>query len=187
MGELRQSDSGSEVTLMGWVAKRRDHGGLIFVDLRDRYGVTQIVFNPQMAENGFAVAEKLSAEDVLKISGLVGKRPEGSVNPDLDTGEIEVSAKSIELLNESETPPFEIRENVEASEDLRLEYRYLDLRRRKMQNAIVTRHRFYQSVRKFMSDKGFIEIETPVLTKSTPEGARDYLVPSRISKGKFYA
>ncbi|MCH8272176.1 MAG: aspartate--tRNA ligase [Candidatus Marinimicrobia bacterium] len=187
LGELRKSDSGSDVILMGWVAKRRDHGGLIFVDLRDRYGVTQIVFHPQMAENGFAVAEKLSAEDVLKISGIVGERPEGSVNEDLDTGEIEVNAKSIELLNESETPPFEIRENVEASEDLRLEYRYLDLRRKKMQNAIVTRHRFYQSVRKFMSDKGFIEIETPVLTKSTPEGARDYLVPSRISKGKFYA
>ena len=187
MGELRKSDSGSDVILMGWVAKRRDHGGLIFVDLRDRYGVTQIVFHPQMADNGFAVAEKLSAEDVLKISGIVGERPEGSVNEDLDTGEIEVNAKSIELLNESETPPFEIRENVEASEDLRLEYRYLDLRRKKMQNAIVTRHRFYQSVRKFMSDKGFIEIETPVLTKSTPEGARDYLVPSRISKGKFYA
>ena len=187
MGELRKNDSGSEVTLMGWVSKRRDHGGLIFVDLRDRYGVTQIVFHPQMADKGFAVAEKLSAEDVLKIIGIVEKRPEESVNPDLDTGEIEVSAKRIELLNESETPPFEIRENVEASEDLRLEYRYLDLRRRKMQNAIVTRHRFYQSVRKFMSDKGFIEIETPVLTKSTPEGARDYLVPSRISKGKFYA
>ena len=187
LGELRKSDSGSEVTLMGWVAKRRDHGGLIFVDLRDRYGVTQIVFHPQMADDGFAVAEKLSAEDVLKISGRVGERPEGSVNPDLDSGEIEVNAKNIELLNESETPPFEIRENVEASEDLRLEYRYLDLRRKKMQNAIVTRHRFYQSVRKFMSDKGFIEIETPVLTKSTPEGARDFLVPSRLSKGKFYA
>ncbi|MCH7818488.1 MAG: aspartate--tRNA ligase [Candidatus Marinimicrobia bacterium] len=187
LGELRKSDSGSEVTLMGWVAKRRDHGGLIFVDLRDRYGVTQIVFHPQMADDGFAVAEKLSAEDVLKISGRVGERPEGSVNPDLDSGEIEVNAKNIELLSESETPPFEIRENVEASEDLRLEYRYLDLRRKKMQNAIVTRHRFYQSVRKFMSDKGFIEIETPVLTKSTPEGARDFLVPSRLSKGKFYA
>ncbi|MCH7955293.1 MAG: aspartate--tRNA ligase [Candidatus Marinimicrobia bacterium] len=187
LGELRKSDSGSEVTLMGWVAKRRDHGGLIFVDLRDRYGVTQIVFHPQMADDGFAVAEKLSAEDVLKISGIVGERPEGSVNPDLDSGEIEVNAKNIELLSESETPPFEIRENVEASEDLRLEYRYLDLRRKKMQNAIVTRHRFYQSVRKFMSDKGFIEIETPVLTKSTPEGARDFLVPSRLSKGKFYA
>ncbi|MCH7886443.1 MAG: aspartate--tRNA ligase [Candidatus Marinimicrobia bacterium] len=187
LGELRKNDSGSEVTLMGWVAKRRDHGGLIFVDLRDRYGVTQIVFHPQMADDGFAVAEKLSAEDVLKISGIVGERPEESVNTDLDSGEIEVNAESIELLNESETPPFEIRENVEASEDLRLEYRYLDLRRKKMQNAIITRHRFYQSVRKFMSDKGFIEIETPVLTKSTPEGARDFLVPSRISKGKFYA
>ena len=187
LGELRKSDSGSEVTLMGWVAKRRDHGGLIFVDLRDRYGVTQIVFHPQMADDGFAVAEKLSAEDVLSISGIVGERPEGSLNPDLDSGEIEVNAKSIELLNESETPPFEIRDNVEASEDLRLEYRYLDLRRKKMQNAIITRHRFYQAVRKFMSDKGFIEIETPVLTKSTPEGARDYLVPSRLSKGKFYA
>jgi len=187
LGELRKSDSGSEVTLMGWAAKRRDHGGLIFVDLRDRYGVTQIVFNPQMAYNGFAVAEKLSAEDVLKIVGTVGERPEGTVNPDLDTGEIEVNAKSVELLNESETPPFEIRENVEVSEDLRLEYRYLDLRRKKMQDAIITRHEVYQSVRKFMSDKGFIEIETPVLTKSTPEGARDFLVPSRLSKGKFYA
>ena len=187
LGELRKSDSGSEATLMGWVAKRRDHGGLIFVDLRDRYGVTQIVFHPQMADDGFAVAEKLSAEDVLKIVGVVSERPDGTVNSDLDTGEIEVNAKSIELLNESETPPFEIRENVEASEDLRLEYRYLDLRRRKMRDAIITRHRFYQSVRKFMSDKGFIEIETPILTKSTPEGARDFLVPSRLSKGKFYA
>ena len=187
LGELRKSDSGSEVTLMGWVAKRRDHGGLIFVDLRDRYGVTQIVFHPQMTDDGFAVAEKLSAEDVLKIVGVVSERPEGTVNSDLDTGEIEVKAKSIELLNESETPPFEIRENVEASEDLRLEYRYLDLRRRKMRDAIITRHKFYQSVRKFMSDKGFIEIETPILTKSTPEGARDFLVPSRLSKGKFYA
>ena len=187
LGELRKSDSGSEATLMGWVAKRRDHGGLIFVDLRDRYGVTQIVFHPQMTDDGFAVAEKLSAEDVLKIVGVVSERPEGTVNSDLDTGEIEVNAKSIELLNESETPPFEIRENVEASEDLRLEYRYLDLRRRKMRDAIITRHRFYQSVRKFMSDKGFIEIETPILTKSTPEGARDFLVPSRLSKGKFYA
>jgi len=172
---------------MGWVAKRRDHGGLIFVDLRDRYGVTQIVFHPQMTDEGFAVAEKLSAEDVLKIVGTVDERPDGTVNSDLDTGEIEVDAKSIELLNESETPPFEIRENVEASEDLRLEYRYLDLRRRKMRDAIITRHKFYQSVRKFMSDKGFIEIETPILTKSTPEGARDFLVPSRLSKGKFYA
>ena len=187
LGELRKSDSGSEATLMGWVAKRRDHGGLIFVDLRDRYGVTQIVFHPQMTDDGFAVAEKLSAEDVLKIVGTVDERPDGTVNSDLDTGEIEVNAKSIELLNESETPPFEIRENVEASEDLRLEYRYLDLRRRKMRDAIITRHRFYQSVRKFMSDKGFIEIETPILTKSTPEGARDFLVPSRLSKGKFYA
>ncbi|TFB10292.1 aspartate--tRNA ligase [Candidatus Marinimicrobia bacterium MT.SAG.3] len=187
LGELRKGDSGSEVTLMGWVAKRRDHGGLIFVDLRDRYGVTQIVFHPQMTDEGFAVAEKLSAEDVLKIVGTVDERPEGTVNSDLDTGEIEVNAKSIELLNESETPPFEIRENVEASEDLRLEYRYLDLRRKKMRDAIITRHKFYQSVRKFMSDKGFIEIETPILTKSTPEGARDFLVPSRLSKGKFYA
>ena len=187
LGELRKSDSGSEATLMGWVAKRRDHGGLIFVDLRDRYGVTQIVFHPQMSDDGFTIAEKLSAEDVLKIVGVVSERPEGTVNSDLDTGEIEVKAKSIELLNESETPPFEIRENVEASEDLRLEYRYLDLRRRKMRDAIITRHRFYQSVRKFMSDKGFIEIETPILTKSTPEGARDFLVPSRLSKGKFYA
>ena len=187
LGELRKSDSGSEATLMGWVAKRRDHGGLIFVDLRDRYGVTQIVFHPQMSDDGFTIAEKLSAEDVLKIVGVVSERPEGTVNSDLDTGEIEVNAKSIELLNESETPPFEIRENVEASEDLRLEYRYLDLRRRKMRDAIITRHRFYQSVRKFMSDKGFIEIETPILTKSTPEGARDFLVPSRLSKGKFYA
>ena len=187
LGELRKSDSGSEATLMGWVAKRRDHGGLIFVDLRDRYGVTQIVFHPQMSDDGFTIAEKLSAEDVLKIVGVVSERPEGTVNSDLDTGEIEVNAKSIELLNESETPPFEIRENVEASEDLRLEYRYLDLRRKKMRDAIITRHKFYQSVRKFMSDKGFIEIETPILTKSTPEGARDFLVPSRLSKGKFYA
>jgi len=186
-GELRKDDSGKEVTLMGWVRRRRDHGGLIFVDLRDRYGLTQVVFNPQMPDDLFKRAEKLSVEDVLKITGKVGERPEGTVNPDLDTGAIEVTAESLELLSEAETPPFEIKEEVEASEDLRLEYRYLDLRRRNMRDAIVTRHNFYQSVRKFMSEKGFIEIETPVLTKSTPEGARDFLVPSRISKGKFYA
>ncbi|MCH8287871.1 MAG: aspartate--tRNA ligase [Candidatus Marinimicrobia bacterium] len=186
-GELRKEDSGGDVTLMGWVAKRRDHGGLIFVDLRDRYGITQVVFNPQMPDDGFKIAEKLSAEDVLKITGTVGERPEGTLNPDLDTGEIEVNADAIELLSEAETPPFEIREEVEASEDLRLEYRYLDLRRRKLRDAIIMRHEFYQSVRNFMANKGFIEIETPVLTKSTPEGARDYLVPSRISKGKFFA
>lgn len=186
-GELRKDDSGSEVTLMGWVRRRRDHGGLIFVDLRDRYGLTQVVFNPQMPDDLFKLAEKLSVEDVLKITGKVGERPEGTVNPDLDTGAIEVTAKTLEILSEAETPPFEIKEEVEASEDLRLEYRYLDLRRRNMRDAIITRHEFYQSVRKFMSDKGFIEIETPVLTKSTPEGARDFLVPSRISKGKFYA
>ncbi len=186
-GELRKDDSGSEVTLMGWVRRRRDHGGLIFVDLRDRYGLTQVVFNPQMADDLFNLAEKLSVEDVLKITGKVGERPEGTVNPDLDTGAIEVTAESLEILSEAETPPFEIKEEVEASEDLRLEYRYLDLRRKNMRDAIITRHEFYQSVRKFMSEKGFIEIETPVLTKSTPEGARDFLVPSRISKGKFYA
>ena len=186
-GELRKDDSGSEVTLMGWVRRRRDHGGLIFVDLRDRYGLTQVVFNPQMADDLFNLAEKLSVEDVLKITGKVGERPEGTVNPGLDTGAIEVTAESLEILSEAETPPFEIKEEVEASEDLRLEYRYLDLRRRNMRDAIITRHEFYQSVRKFMSEKGFIEIETPVLTKSTPEGARDFLVPSRISKGKFYA
>lgn len=186
-GELRKDDSGSEVTLMGWVRRRRDHGGLIFVDLRDRYGITQIVFNPQMPNELFNLAEKLSVEDVLKITGKVGERPEGTANPDLDTGAIEVTAEYLEILSEAETPPFEIKEEVEASEDLRLEYRYLDLRRRNMRDAIITRHEFYQSVRKFMSGKGFIEIETPVLTKSTPEGARDFLVPSRISKGKFYA
>ncbi|MCH8928039.1 MAG: aspartate--tRNA ligase [Candidatus Marinimicrobia bacterium] len=186
-GELRKEDSGSEVTLMGWVRRRRDHGGLIFVDLRDRYGITQVVFNPQMPDELFNLAEKLSVEDVLKITGKVGERPEGTLNPNLDTGEIEVNAKFLELLSEAETPPFEIKEEVEASEDLRLEYRYLDLRRVNMRDAIITRHKFYQSVRKFMSGKGFIEIETPVLTKSTPEGARDFLVPSRISKGKFYA
>lgn len=186
-GELRKEDSGSEVTLMGWVRRRRDHGGLIFVDLRDRYGITQVVFNPQMPDELFNLAEKLSVEDVLKITGKVGERPEGTLNPNLDTGEIEVNAKFLELLSEAETPPFEIKEEVEASEDLRLEYRYLDLRRGNMRDAIITRHKFYQSVRKFMSGKGFIEIETPVLTKSTPEGARDFLVPSRISKGKFYA
>jgi len=186
-GELRKEDSGSEVTLMGWVRRRRDHGGLIFVDLRDRYGITQVVFNPQMRNNGFEQAEKLSAEDVLRITGKVDERPEGTLNPNLDTGDIEVNAESLELLSEAETPPFEIKEEVEASEDLRLEYRYLDLRRKNMRDAIITRHEFYQSVRKFMSGKGFVEIETPVLTKSTPEGARDFLVPSRISKGKFYA
>lgn len=185
-GELRAHHAGQQVVLMGWVARRRDHGGVIFIDLRDRYGFTQIVFNPENA----AVHQKakaLRAEYVVAISGVVQRRPQGMENPALATGEIEVIAQDLEILNPSKTPPFEIVDRVEASEELRLKYRYLDLRRPEMQKNLLLRHRLYQIVRRYFDENQFVEIETPMLMKSTPEGARDYLVPSRIHRGKFYA
>ncbi len=185
-GELRKKHEGQSVTLMGWVDRRRDHGGVIFIDLRDRYGKTQIVFNPEN-EAVYQIGKTLRGEFVIAVSGQVSIRPEGMANKALATGEIEVIAEDCEVLNPAKTPPFEIIDNIEVSEELRLKYRYLDLRRPTMQSNLLLRHRLYQVVRRYFDEHQFVEIETPMLMKSTPEGARDYLVPSRIHKGKFYA
>ncbi|MCG2677026.1 aspartate--tRNA ligase [bacterium] len=186
-GELSKKDVRKEVTLCGWVQKRRDHGGLIFIDLRDWGGITQVVFNPKISKTAHTKAHILRSEYVLSIQGKVAKRPKGSENRNLPTGEIEVLASKLEILNKSQTPPFEIVDSVRASEDLRLKYRYLDLRRKPMQSNLILRHRIVKKIRDFLDKKGFIEIETPILTKSTPEGARDYLVPSRVNPGSFFA
>ncbi len=185
-GELRTDHHGQHVVLMGWVARRRDHGGVIFIDLRDRYGITQIVFNPDNKEV-HEKARALRAEYVIAVEGLVQRRPEGMANPNIATGEIEVIASGMEILNAAKTPPFEIIDRVEASEELRLKYRYLDLRRPEMQKNLLLRHRVYQIVRRYFDENHFVEVETPMLMRSTPEGARDYLVPSRLHRGKFYA
>ncbi len=187
-GELRGSDKGKTATLNGWVHRRRDHGGLIFIDLRDRYGVTQLVFRPEkLSDEIMKEAGKLGYEFVIAATGVVEHRPEGMVNPDMPTGEIEVEVTDLAILNPSKTPPFEIEDDVKALEDLRLTYRYLDLRRAPLQRNIAIRHRFIKAVRDFFDREGFYEIETPLLMKSTPEGARDYIVPSRVHPGKFYA
>ncbi len=186
-GELRTGHVGQTVTLAGWVHRRRDHGNLIFIDLRDRYGLVQVVFNPELAPKAHAAAERFRSEWVVKVSGTVNTRPEGTANPGLATGEIEVSASSTEVLNESKTPPFEVGDDGEVDELLRLKYRYIDLRRPSMQETITLRHRVVKYIRDYLDERGFLEIETPILIKSTPEGARDYLVPSRLYPGKFYA
>jgi len=186
-GELRAGDIGKTVALNGWVQVRRDLGGVIFIDLRDRYGKTQVVFNPSRSPEAHAVAESLRNEFVVAVRGIVEARPAGTVNPELPTGEIDVLVERVELLNRSETPPFPIEEGGEAGEDLRLKLRYLDLRRTPLQSNLIVRHRVSQLVHRYFDDLNFVEIETPVLMKSTPEGARDYLVPSRIHRGKFYA
>ena len=186
-GELRSEHIGQKVILMGWVSKRRDHGGLIFIDLRDRYGITQIVFDPQRGERVLDLAKQLRAEFVIAIRGDVVQRPQGMNNPKIATGETEVEAAELTILNRSETPPFEISDRLDVAEETRLRYRYLDLRRPEMQKNLMIRHKVYQITRKFFDSQGFIEIETPFLMKSTPEGARDYLIPSRNHKGKFYA
>lgn len=172
---------------MGWVARRRDHGGIIFVDLRDRYGKTQVQFSPSSAQDVYQTAKKLRGEYVIAVRGNVESRPEGMVNKKMATGEVELVASEIEILSEAKTPPFTITDDVDASEELLLKYRYLDLRRPEMQKNLLIRHQTYQIVRKFFDENGFVEIETPFLMKSTPEGARDYLVPSRVFKGSFYA
>jgi aspartyl-tRNA synthetase len=186
-GDLRASDADTSVVLCGWVQKRRDHGGLIFIDLRDRSGISQVVFNPDVDAESHQLAHNLRTEYVIKAQGTVRKRPEGMANPNLASGEIEVYADRLEILNNSRTTPFMIEDNVDVSESLRLKYRYLDLRRKPMQETIVLRHHLCRITREFLNQEAFLEIETPILTKSTPEGARDYLVPSRVSPGKFYA
>lgn len=187
--ELADANVGEKVLLMGWILRRRDHGGLIFVDLRDRYGITQVVFNPENDPVSHEKAEALRSEWVIAVQGEVIARPEGMLNPDLETGAIEVMASELRILNTSATPPFAIdeREGAEIAENLRLTYRYLDLRRESLKKNMVLRSKVSKKVRDFFYDENFLEIETPFLTKSTPEGARDYLVPSRIQHGHMYA
>ena len=186
-GALRKSDVGREAALTGWVASRRDHGGLVFIDLRDRYGITQVVFNPAYGKELHEKAGELRAEFVVAVRGEVRDRPPGTVNPRLPTGEIELYASELDILNRSEVPPFEIEDRAGVSLEHRLRYRYLDLRRPAMQHHLIFRHRLCQLIRQYLDTQGFVEVETPFLTKSTPEGARDYLVPSRMSPGSFYA
>lgn len=173
--------------MTGWVHRRRDHGGLIFLDLRDRWGLVQVVFDPSVSDEAHKVASRVRGEYVLQVSGEVTRRPSGQENPEMDTGEIEVRVDTVSILNEARTPPFPINEEAATDEALRLRYRYLDLRRPEMQRRLMLRHRIVSFIRRFLDDRGFVDVETPILIKSTPEGARDYLVPSRIHAGQFYA
>lgn len=186
-GELSAQDAGRTVTLAGWVNRRRNLGGLIFIDLRDRDGITQIVANPEISPAAFAVADTVRPEYVIRVKGKVGLRPAGMENPDMSTGEIETIASQMTILNPAKTPPILVNREEDEEEGLRLRYRYLDLRRERMQRNMSIRHRAVKFIRDFLDERGFIEIETPILFKSTPEGARDYLVPSRVHPGKFYA
>ncbi|MBN8236738.1 aspartate--tRNA ligase [Halobacillus kuroshimensis] len=186
-GTIRKEHLEQEVTLKGWVQKRRDLGGLIFIDLRDRSGLVQVVFNPETSAEALKTAEDVRSEYVLEVKGHVVARDPKTVNVNLGTGEIEVAAQEVTILNKAKTPPFMIEEQSEVSEDLRLKYRYLDLRRKEMQETFKMRHQTTQSIRSFLNEEEFLDMETPMLTKSTPEGARDYLVPSRVHEGEFYA
>lgn len=188
-GTLRATDIGRQVTLMGWAQTNRDHGGLIFIDLRDRSGIAQCVFNPQEAPDAHLQAQSIRAEFVVAVQGVVAARPEGTINTRLATGEVEVHIATIEVLNPSKTPPFLINDEngPEVDENLRLKYRYLDLRSDRMQRNMLLRHKVSQAARRFLDEQGFLEIETPLLIKSTPEGARDFLVPARLRSGEFYA
>jgi aspartyl-tRNA synthetase len=186
-GELGLSDKGQTVTLAGWVHRRRDHGGVTFLDLRDRSGLVQVVANPDISPETHAAAEDLRAEWVIRVTGIVQARPAGMENPNLATGEIEVEARELVVLNPSNTPPFAINKEEEVDEQTRLRYRYLDLRRERMRENMVLRHRVVKYIRDYLDARGFLEIETPALFKTTPEGARDYLVPSRVHAGQFYA
>ncbi|OGV09370.1 MAG: aspartate--tRNA ligase, partial [Ignavibacteria bacterium RIFOXYA2_FULL_37_17] len=186
-GELRESNIGQNVVLNGWVAVRRDLGGVIFIEMRDRHGITQVVFEPTYNSGEHEHGKKLRNEYVISVEGKVRKRPEGTENPVLPTGQIDVMVDKLIILNSAETPPFPIEDMIDVHEDLRLKYRFLDLRRNEMQKNLLLRHKMYQITRKYFDENGFVEVETPVLMKSTPEGARDFLVPSRMHKGKFYA
>ena len=186
-GDVRAEHIGKTLTLAGWVNRRRDHGNLIFIDLRDREGLVQVVFNPEHAPEAHGIAEQLRNEWVVQVIGEVVKRPEGSENPNLPTGDVEVAISQITVLNESKTPPFYINEDNEVDELVRLKYRYMDLRRPAMRDMLIIRHKVVKFIRDFLDERGFLEIETPILIKSTPEGARDYLVPSRLYPGRFYA
>ena len=186
-GEITKSNVGETISLCGWISKRRDHGGLSFVDLRDRYGKTQIVFNEEIHPDVFNKAKKLGLEDVIGISGLVVERPDEAINKDMVTGEIDVEVSAIDIFNEADAMPFDVNDRNSASEDHRLKYRFLELRTKELQKNMSVRHQAALAVREHMSGNGFIEIETPILMKSTPEGARDFLVPSRLHQGRFYA
>lgn len=186
-GELRPAHKDQDVVLCGWVHRRRDHGKLIFIDIRDRYGITQVVFVPSVAKEAHNNAQKLGPEFVIRLKGTVGVRPEKNVNAGMATGGVELLAKELEILNDSKVPVFEIDGDVDVNEETRLTYRYLDIRRDKMRESLLMRHKLSNTVRSFLNAESFCEVETPILTKSTPEGARDFLVPSRLNLGQFYA
>lgn len=186
-GTIRENNEGEQVLLKGWVQKRRDLGGLIFIDLRDKSGIVQLVFNPDHSQKALETAETIRNEYVIEVSGDVVKRDKATINEHMATGKMEVVVKDIVILNASKTPPFSIKDDISVSEDLRLKYRYIDLRRNELQQTFKMRHAITMEVRKFLDENGFLEMETPILTKSTPEGARDYLVPSRVHEGEFYA
>jgi len=186
-GDLTAKDIGCEVILMGWALRRRDHGGLVFIDLRDRAGIAQVVFDPEINSVAHAVAESVRSEFVLAVKGRVIARPEGTLNPNMKTGEVEIQVNECRLLNRSKPLPFMLDEFSEVNENIRLKYRYLDLRRPQLQHNLILRSKVAQVTRQYLTENGFLELETPFLTKSTPEGARDFLVPSRINQGQFYA
>ncbi|MBR1397875.1 MAG: aspartate--tRNA ligase, partial [Selenomonadaceae bacterium] len=187
-GEIRKSDVNNEVVLAGWVSRRRDHGGLIFVDMRDRSGLVQVVFDEAaMGKDAFDVAESLRSEFVINVKGKVRARSEDTINPKMATGEIEIVVSELIILNKAKTPPFYIQDGVDVDEMVRLRYRYLELRRPEMQKNLMLRHRVTKIMRDYLDRNGFYEIETPMLCRSTPEGARDFLVPSRLNPGQFYA
>src|SRR5438477_201312 len=186
-GDLNKDAIGRQVSLAGWVNRRRDHGGLVFLDIRDRYGITQVTCDPERSAEAHRVASEVRSEYVVQVSGKVVPRLAGTENPNLATGALEVAAEHIEILSPSRTTPFQISDNIQVDESLRLKYRYLDLRRPSMQNNMILRNRVVKAIRDYLDERGFLEIETPILMKSTPEGARDYLVPSRLYPGEFYA
>ena len=186
-GELRRDHVGQTVTIAGWVNRRRDHGGVSFIDLRDRFGVVQCVTNPAISPEAHQLVQDTRVEWVLQIKGVVNRRPEGMENPNLATGEIEVEIQQLMVLNPANTPPFAINKEEDIEENVRLKYRYLDLRHERMRINLELRHRVVKFIRDYLDQQGFLEIETPILFKTTPEGARDYLVPSRVHPGQFYA